>query len=375
MKIIFICGSLESGCDGVGDYTIRLAAQLIIEGHVVQAIALHDKYLENEKKYIEYVNGVKLPILRLSSNLSWSARLATVRRIIKLYSPDWVSLQYVPYAYQRNGIPFRLATFLKKINNRGKWHVMIHEPYLAKQKSLKNKLISLLQNISLRLIIKSITPALVHTSIKEYQRLLSEISIKSSLLGLFGNIPIARDSLRPNKQLFEKKKFTGIYFGAAPALKYHTIFAQKLRAFCQTHKGEVGIIFCGRSGRHGQQFTEAIERACGEFNCDVVSVGELEPHVLSKLFLESNFGISRVPPIFAGKSGSAISMLEHALPLWFPLQNSRPVTEYIEYKPELCYYDLTDICNLHGKNKCAERLPFIAHKLIREFSEFDSRYL
>ena len=32
MKIVFICGCLEPGKDGVGDYTRRLSAELIDHG-------------------------------------------------------------------------------------------------------------------------------------------------------------------------------------------------------------------------------------------------------------------------------------------------------------------------------------------------------
>ena len=38
MKITFICGSLNPGQDGVGDYTRRLAAQLALDGHECQLI-------------------------------------------------------------------------------------------------------------------------------------------------------------------------------------------------------------------------------------------------------------------------------------------------------------------------------------------------
>ena len=44
MKIIFLCNSLEQGCDGVGDYTRLLACELISKGHTASAIALNDKF-------------------------------------------------------------------------------------------------------------------------------------------------------------------------------------------------------------------------------------------------------------------------------------------------------------------------------------------
>ena len=45
MKLIFICGSLEPGRDGVGDYTRRLAGELIRQGHQIAIIALNYKII------------------------------------------------------------------------------------------------------------------------------------------------------------------------------------------------------------------------------------------------------------------------------------------------------------------------------------------
>ena len=44
MKILFICGTFENGKDGVGDYTKRLAKEIIDYGHSVHIIAIHDKF-------------------------------------------------------------------------------------------------------------------------------------------------------------------------------------------------------------------------------------------------------------------------------------------------------------------------------------------
>ncbi|MBC8041217.1 MAG: hypothetical protein H7Y06_11790, partial [Opitutaceae bacterium] len=45
MKILFFCTSLELGCDGVGDYTRRLAGECAARGHDCTLIALNDTYV------------------------------------------------------------------------------------------------------------------------------------------------------------------------------------------------------------------------------------------------------------------------------------------------------------------------------------------
>ena len=46
MKIAFICGSIEPGRDGVGDYTRRLAIELIKNSYEVAVIALHETIID-----------------------------------------------------------------------------------------------------------------------------------------------------------------------------------------------------------------------------------------------------------------------------------------------------------------------------------------
>lgn len=369
MRIIFLCGSVEPGHDGVGDYTIKLASQLIKYGHDACIIALKDKYAKENLDYSQQVHSAALPILRLKLSLSSADRLKEIKKRVKVFLPDWISLQYVPYGFNEKGTPVFLSAFLKKITNKSNWHIMVHEPYLPKQHSLKNKTVRLFQILSLKLLKKNLKPHVFHTSISEYQKLLEEIAIESRLLGLFGNIPVPLNGKSNERLLHSGKKFTGVYFGAAPAPIYYSTFTEKLKAFCKNYNSSVEIIICGRSGKNGKKFAEEIENALAVYGGIVDVKGELETESLSNLFSEVDFGMSRVPPVFVGKSGSAISMLEHGLPLWIPLQNERSLNEYIDYRPDLCYYELSEIFNLKERKEFDNRLPGIASKLIKDLTE------
>lgn len=372
MRIIFLCGSVEPGHDGVGDYTMKLASQLIKSGNDACVIALKDKYAKENLDYLQQIDGATLPILRLKLSLSSADRLKEIKKRVKVFLPDWISLQYVPYAFNKNGMPVFLAGFLKKIKNKSNWHIMIHEPYLPKQYSLKNKTIRLFQILSLKLLKKNLKPHIFHTSISEYQQLLKEIAIESRLLGLFGNIPVPLNS-KSNEKLFHLgTRFTGVYFGAAPTPIYHQTFIEKLKAFCKDYNENVKIIICGRSGKNGNKFAEEMEKAVAPYGGVVNVIGELETVALSNLFSEADFGMSRVPPVFVGKSGSAISMLEHGLPLWIPLQNEREIIEYVDYRPDLCYYELSEIFNLKERKKFDSRLAEIANKLIGDLTAYSA---
>ncbi|MEO6637580.1 MAG: hypothetical protein ABIN25_04845 [Ginsengibacter sp.] len=371
MRIVFICACVEPGRDGVGDYTIKLALQLIKSGHDACVIAIKDKYAKEYMEHTHRIEGVDLQIVRLQNLLSASERLREIKKIVNVFLPGWISLQYVPYAYHEKGMPVFLSGFLKKITNKSNWHIMIHEPYLSEQASFKNKTVRFFQILSLKLLKKNLQPHVFHTSISQYQKLLAEIRIESQLLGLFGNIPVPLNSKSGERLLHKGKRFTGVYFGAAPALLYHSVFSEKLSAFCDSCEEKVQIIICGRSGKNGKEFGEEISKALAPYGGTVDVRGEVEAASLSNLFSEADFGISRVPPIFIGKSGSAISMLEHGLPLWIPLQNQPDLNQYIDYRPGLCHYELSEIFDLKEKEKFDNRLPFIANTLIKDLIESD----
>ena len=61
MKIIFLCGSLEPGRDGVGDYVLLLSGELVRQGHQASIIALNDVYLQEEYFGYKETNGISLP--------------------------------------------------------------------------------------------------------------------------------------------------------------------------------------------------------------------------------------------------------------------------------------------------------------------------
>lgn len=367
MKIIFICGCLEPGRDGVGDYTRRLSAELIKLGHTVGAVSLNDKFISSNIKNEQHFEGVNLPVLRLASCLTLKARLEKIKGWIQIFRPELISLQYVPYSYQNNGIPLYLASFLTKLQSGARWEIMIHEPFLAGYTSLKMKLITLLQKFSLKLIKAKLKPVVFHTSIPQYQKLLLQVGIQSKLLGLFGNIHIETiDKEQDSEGINLRKMITGLYFGSAPSPTHYSLFTDKIKSFNLESKALLRIIICGKSGSNGESFVRNIKSACKDLNCEISVLGELEPKELSKLFLEADFGISRVPPRYIGKSGSSISMLEHGLPLWLPILTQGTIEESLDFRPELCFHELNAILTTVKKKAPLNRLPVTAATFLKD---------
>ncbi len=174
MKILFLCGSLEPGKDGVGDYTRRLVGELIRQGHEISIIALNDKYIDAIFQTKQESGGTMIEIIRFPAILSDKERYRHAEKYINQYLPNWVSLQYVPYSYNKYGLAWSILMLHKKIKKQGiKFCVTVHEPFVRidDSKNPIHVLIALLQKIILRKILRP--SCFVMTSISHYGRLLN----------------------------------------------------------------------------------------------------------------------------------------------------------------------------------------------------------
>src|SRR5690349_7383960 len=113
MRILFICGALEPGKDGVGDYTRRLAGAVQSLGHEPAIIALYDSWVGEPTVAVQCAENNKILVLRIASNISERYRYRRAKEWVNTFDPVWISLQFVPYAYNPKGLPFSLAKELK----------------------------------------------------------------------------------------------------------------------------------------------------------------------------------------------------------------------------------------------------------------------
>ena len=171
MKILFLCGSLEPGKDGVGDYTRRLAGELIRQGH-------------------------EAAIVRIPSMFSAKKRFSLASGFINSFDPEWLSLQFVPYSFNVKGLPFGLAGKLKKIGKGRKWHIMFHELWLQRYTgvSLKIKILSYIQEFIVCRMLVKLNPKLIHTHLPFYQTLIKKRGYDTLALPLFSNIRVFEKS-------------------------------------------------------------------------------------------------------------------------------------------------------------------------------------
>lgn len=327
MNILFICGSLEAGRDGVGDYTRRLADECAAQGHGCTVMALNDPQVDRATD----VTPDNVRLIRLPASEPWPDRLTRATRYLQRIAPDWVSWQLVAYGLHPRG--FLPAALLQRAPElRGpKCHVMLHELWLGLEvgSSLRARAVGWLQRRGVLCLLNQLAPDYIHTSQAAYQHALKRQGIAADVLGLFGNVPIAEISENTASPLLPWLPAAPARARANPlvALTFGTLHPQWRPAatvdwFIATARRlgrPPALIAVGRAGSHAP----AILGAFRQRGIHVGVTGELETPVVSSLLRAADFGIAAHPWQLIGKSGATAAMLEHGLPVLVPRDDWR----------------------------------------------------
>ncbi len=317
MRICFICGSLEPGKDGVGDYTRRLACELIRQGHKIEIISLNDKHIQLEWKGLQEDHHTDVPITRLSYLTSWEVRLHCIKEAIAKFEPDWISLQFVLFTFHKKGLPFRLANKMKKLNNGvAKWHIMFHELWVGMniEAPLKLRLMGAMQKRIIKSFVGSMKPLVVHTHAYIYVWQLNKMHIKAKQLPLFTNLLVSDVIYESSKVLKEAMGenivifclFGGIHPGA-PVKQ----FADELITYCKNKNITPEIKIIGKAGEEQRVWFETFTST----GIIIKLLGELPTDEVTRELGTSHYGISTTPKLLAGKSSAIATMLGHQLPV------------------------------------------------------------
>ena len=313
MKILFLCGSAEPGKDGVGDYTRRLCGELIRRGHQAQMISLCDKYSEVFVNQIQVIEMTEVLVNRIPIKATYSQRLFLTNELVKEFTPDSISLQFVPYSFNPRGLPFWLSTFLKSIKGKHLWHIMFHELWVGMEEhsSFKNKCFGFLQKILIKNILINFKNIKVNTQTNLYQHKLLKLGHESNFLRLFSNIP--------NEKLFEFKSseilskqikiaiFGGIHH-SSPIKQFIFELKQELE------KRDIHILkfyFIGNCGKSLNEWTSILDAE--KIKYDIFSYCS-EQEISEKLLI-CDFGLTTTPYLLFQKSGSVAAYIEHNLPV------------------------------------------------------------
>lgn len=354
MKILFICGNIEPSKDGVGDYTRRLCGEVISGGHQAEIISLFDSHVSSFKNEIQVTDKIEVDVYRIPLNNSFDSRKKMIQSVLDNGSFDWISLQFVPYSFNKKGIPNKLTKLLASLKGSFKWHFMFHELWLGleTQSSKKNKFIGMIQLSIIKKLVDKIKPEVIHTQSQVHLHYLNKNRIPTRILPLFGNIPVViSEHIHKNMDEFVLLFFGTIHKGAMTSLKNFISDLEKLK-----NEKAFKIVLIGRNGSALIEFIDILKECKIEYDV----LGELNEYQISEKLLLADYGVSTTPYIISEKSGTVAAMKEHNLNVlcvskdWDMADDVKieidKVSQYdnkeIKFKQPTTYnFGLNEICN------------------------------
>jgi len=310
MKITFLCGSVEIGKDGVGDYVRRLAGAVIKQGHSCMIVSLMEKGNERKIEQQQESDGINMSVIRLPFKNGILANCIEAEKSIKLFNPDWISLQFVPFSFHDKGLSLNLAWSIKKLTDNRRLHIMFHELWVGMETTapFKLRMWGLLQRIVIKGMLRELRPDVINTNTALYVAQLSRLGYKADRLPLFGNIPLVDQT---EVKIKETNDLRFVVFGSIHHGAPVNEFAKELNNYAINRKIAAEIIFVGRCGDEQSNWAAV----CGAAGLKVQILGEQPIFTISKTLQNADIGISTTPVILAEKSGTVAAMQEHGLPV------------------------------------------------------------
>ena len=371
IKIVFVCGTLESGKDGVGDYTRRLAGELIRQGHEASIIAIHDRYATELLVGFQPDEQTAVPVLRIPPLFSSKSKLPTIFSFINRANPDWVSLQYVPFSFHPKGLHLGLSDKLKEIGGGRKWHIMFHEIWVGLERGSKWKFILLgfLQRNFITYLLNNLSIKKIHTHSNFYKVLLEQEKINSELLPLFSNLtksslPV---ELKNNPIFLSEDELGFVFFGTIHQTSSMLDFLKSIKLFESKTGKNITLFFIGRNG----PLLSDWKLTCKIEGVKIKVLGEQSSDNVLNLLEHSAIGVSTTALPMIEKSGSVAAMLANGLPVICLSHNWQPRSIKFDLIPEGIFKfenDVIEKCLMFNKNNLqVNKLPMVTEAFIKSF--------
>ena len=298
MKITFLADTIQPGESGVGDYALHLCAKL--QSLNVDAV----------------VESFGAPNSSLREHLAERIRES---------QPDWVSFQFVPYAYAHRGLVGRHTLPWKALRGRLGTHVMFHELWIGAHQgaSLRDRAMGTLQRRGIKNLMCELRPDKVHCGNRLYSAMLVQAGVSNRLLPLFGNIPVCMPSLDPYEEvlagILPARKRSGWVVAALFGSIYpseHLFLALRWLQECSLRQGQrLLVVSLGHCPTEVPTFAALADQLQAEGKPTFLVKGRLDSARLSSWIRWADCGLATTPFNIIEKSGSAVAFAEHGVPV------------------------------------------------------------
>ena len=316
MKILFLCGSIEPGRDGVGDYVRLLAKQLTGNMHTISILALSTPHVMLEQYVSELYEDIPVQTLSIPAHYSSKKRNLLAKSFVGKVNPEIISLQFVIFSYHKKGLPFRLGYDLKYIAPQARWQIMFHEIWIGLQQnvSVKHRIWGYIQQLIIKSLIHKLRPVKIHTHTRLYKAELEVLYPGVTILPLFSNIPkpAVRDKISNYKaRSNDNTAFCFVIFGTihpgAPIIE----FALEAADYAAINSIHLIFKFIGRNGKELINWQSILENN----GLECIVIGECDVEEIARVLDSANAGISSSAFLTLEKSGTVAAFRDFGLPV------------------------------------------------------------
>lgn len=389
--IVFITSNLDPGRDGVGDYTRRLARECSRKGHSVGMISLNERGAGRGFERIEERGEYGcIPVMRFSEEIPWDKKVDGAKSFLGRLRPRKVSLQFVPYGFQKKGIISEAGPKMAEICEGYETHIMFHELWsgVSLRPGLKHYLLGKAQKGYILKLARKLSPRTTHTNLTAHRELLKREGIKCKNLPLFGNVPVTRE--RGEKWIYPLLAKEGMnievsgrdkiwlfgMFGVIPRVwPAEPLFSLLTEAAAK--RGRKTIVISAGDLRGTDTEWERIRKGAPSA-MGFLKLGQMESDRVSQFLNTLDFGISTTPKTLISKSGSTMAMLEHGLPVIVNRDDIKlPPGLFGEEKTEALLHmmtpDLNEKIGAWERGERRDRAGDVAEQFIKEVMEAEER--
>jgi hypothetical protein len=326
-RIALLCSGLEEGRNGVGDHCRLLAKHLSARGIECCLVALNDWDVQETVGATDAAVGADPRIVQIPHRLPTSHRLRVASDVLARFRPDWVSLHFVCYGFDIKGLAYREVWWLPSLLTGYRLHVMFHETWVGDGvfRSLKNTIVGGLQRLIIFILLNRLKPRVISTSNEYYMKEFEGLGFPTTLLPIFGNIPIAPATAVPwvyteahasggPDLTADRARYWlfGIFGGVVEQWPAELLLA-KLCRWAERSGRRVIVAVIGKTSERIEALKDSWRRSFPSII--VLILGQRSPVEISQFFATIDFGLTSHPIYMLGKSGGVAAMLEHGLPV------------------------------------------------------------
>lgn len=325
MRVAIICSSAEPGRDGVGDYSVRLAAALAAEGHQTMVIAERDFAITGSDVVKGERDGV--PLLRLPGSAANETRARALAEGLDEFRPDWVIVQFVCWGFADRGVLDPPLSALIAALSRWRVALYCHELWLGLERgaTLRHRWWGRRQRVAILRFLTQLRPALVMTSNPGYRKVLERFGWSAQIVPLFSNIPLHREGSAKFLALLEQRAGRPLWKSrndVVMAAVFGSVYSewrpqralQWIGAEARRRNRSAVLVMAGRRTPQGEVLVERLARELSA-SMTVIALGEIAPETVSGLLQEADIGLPPSDWILLDKSGVAAAMTAHGLPM------------------------------------------------------------